>query len=72
MGLELIFFTYAVGLVPLVYGLYVVIVGRVYVTSLSQKPLSGTMARLLGLVCVIVAIGWFVAISWAWGKYGRT
>ncbi len=71
MGLELIFLTYAVGLLPLVYGLHVVIVGRIHVISSSQEPLTGPIARLLGLSCIIMAIEWFIAMTWAWGKYGR-
>ena len=71
MGLECLLFTYAVGLFLPVYGLYIVVVGRVYLSPRSDGPLRGTTARVWGLLCVMLAVAWFLALTWAWGKYGR-
>ena len=71
MRLELIGFTYAVGLGLLLYGLFIMAVGRVVMTHRDREPIRGIEARGWGLVCVLLAILWFQAITWAWGRFGR-
>jgi hypothetical protein len=71
MGLECILSTYAVGLVSLIYGLYILVAGRVHLTPWSRGPLRGITARMWGFFCVILAAVWFLVLTWAWGKYGR-
>jgi hypothetical protein len=71
MGLECLLFSYFVGLVPLAYGLYVLIVGKVYVSSLSKEPIRGDKARSLGCLTMLVGIAYYVVISWAWSFYDR-
>ncbi len=41
MGIDLLLFSYAIGLIPILYGLTVVIVGRVRVGSWSKEPVRG-------------------------------
>ena len=71
MGGECIVISYALGLVPLVFGLYVTIAGRVYLTSMSDKPVTGTKARILGCLSVLVAMAYYGAITWSWSFYDR-
>lgn len=71
MGVECLLFTYGLGLFALGYGLYVAVVGRVRLTSLSRKPLEGAKAHLLGLICFFAAIVYLVVITWAWSHYDR-
>jgi hypothetical protein len=71
MGAECILFSFTPGLFALGAGLYFVVVGRVYLTSWSRKPFLGVKARILGLVCILVAIMYFAVVIWAWSKYDR-
>ena len=71
MGIEFILFTYFVGLFLLLYGVYVLIVGRLYMTIRSREPIKGFEARVWGLNCVLWSFIWFWAITWAWAKYSR-
>lgn len=71
MGVELILFTYAAGLAPLLYGVYAMAVGRIRLSRRGGEPILGFESRLWGLFCILLAAAWFLAITWAWGKYGR-
>jgi hypothetical protein len=71
MDAELLLFSYVLGLVPIFYGLYIVIAGRVYLTSLSKEPVRGTRARLLGFVSLVMAWAYYTTITWAWSVYDR-
>ncbi len=71
MGGECIVISYAIGLAPLAFGLYVIIVGRVYLTSMSKEPVTGIKACVLGCFCVVVAMVYYSAITWAWSFYDR-
>jgi hypothetical protein len=55
MGVELLLFSYVMGLVPILYSFDVIIAGRVYLTSLSKEPIRGMRARLLGLLSLVMA-----------------
>jgi hypothetical protein len=71
MGLELLLFSYGVGLVPVLFGIYSVIVGRVYLTSLSKEPVRGMKARVLGLFTLVMAYAYYATTTWAWSFYDR-
>jgi hypothetical protein len=71
MGVELLLFSYAVGLVPVFYGIYIAIAGRAYLASWSREPVRGIRARLLGLFSLIAACAYYAVISWAWSFYDR-
>jgi hypothetical protein len=71
MVTEFILFTYALGLLALGYGLYIAVVGRVYLTSWSRQPILGAKARVLGLARVLLALVYFAVVTWAWSKYDR-
>ena len=71
MGLECLLFTYAVGLVPLGYGLYVIVVGRIFLSSISKEPVRGRNARLLGCLTMLIGVAYYVMITWAWSFYDR-
>lgn len=73
MGGELILiaFTYAVGLGLFLHGLFIIAVGRVVLSRRDREPIRGIEARGWGLVCVLLAVLWFRAITWAWGRFGR-
>jgi hypothetical protein len=66
MGIELILFSYAVGLIPILFGLVVLISGRVRVTLWSVEPLKGLEARMVGLATILMAVPYYAVISWAW------
>jgi hypothetical protein len=71
MGAELIVFSYVVGLIPLAYGLYVAVAGRVYLSTWSTEPVRGWKARLLGCVSMLMAVAYYATITWAWSVYDR-
>ena len=71
MGVECLLFSYLAGLAPLAYGLYIAIVGKVYLSSRHKEPIRGDKARLLGLLTVLVGIGFYAVITWAWSYYDR-
>jgi hypothetical protein len=71
MGGEFFILTYAVGLLPLAFGLYVTIVGSVYLNSFSKQPIKGSTARLLGCLCMLVGVAYYITITWAWSFYDR-
>ncbi len=71
MGLELLLFSYAVGLAPILYGLWIVVSGRVRLTSASREPVRGARARLVGLFTLVTACVYYAIITWAWSKYDR-
>jgi hypothetical protein len=60
--------TYLLGLVPIGYGIYVLIVGKAYLSSSSREPLKGDFARAMGLLCIVAGIVYFVIITWGWSK----
>jgi hypothetical protein len=71
MGGECLLFSYLIGLGPLAYGLYIAIVGKVYLSSLHKEPIRGDKARLIGFLTMLVGIGYYAAITWAWSFYDR-
>jgi hypothetical protein len=72
MGLELILFASAPGLVLLTYGVSVIVVGRISLGFRSRAPVRGLQARAWGLLCILLAMDWFLAIAWAWGEFSRS
>jgi hypothetical protein len=60
--------SYVLGLVPIGYGIYVLIVGKAYLSSSSRVPLKGDFARAMGLIRIVAGIVYFVVITWAWSK----
>ncbi len=71
MGVELFLFSYAVGLIPILYGLVGLIGGWIRVSPWSKEPLQGLEARLVGLSTMLAAIPYYALISWAWSRYDR-
>ncbi|MEW4568237.1 hypothetical protein AB1L88_10245 [Tautonia sp. JC769] len=71
MGLELILLSYAPGLVLLLSGVSIIVVGRIVLGVRSRPPIQGLEARAWGLLCVVLAVSWFLAVTWAWGKFTR-
>ncbi|WP_169975694.1 hypothetical protein [Tautonia rosea] len=72
MGLELILFTYAVGLILFLYGVSVLLVGRIFLSPRSARPIRGLEARAWELLCVLLSVIWFLTITSAWGALSRT
>ena len=67
MGLEeCLCFTLIAGLFPLFFGLYILMVGKVYLTSFSKRPITGGNARHLGLLCILFTFFYYVVFFWAW------
>jgi hypothetical protein len=71
MGVECICFSYIVGVLPLAFGIYVLNVGKVYLTSWSEEPLRGNRARLVGFSLIMASVLYYGVILWAWSCYDR-
>ncbi|WP_152051507.1 hypothetical protein [Tautonia marina] len=71
MGLELILLTHAVGLVLLCYGASVLVVGRISLSVRNSTPIRGLEARAWGILCILLALIWFLTVTWAWGEFAR-
>ena len=71
MGTELLLFCYGVGLIPMLYGIYIIIRGRVYLSLGSREPIRGLTARLLGIFTIVMALAYYATIAWAWSFYDR-
>jgi hypothetical protein len=71
MGIELFLFSYGVGLIPILYGLSIVIRGRVYLSLWSREPMRGLAARFLGIFTIVMALAYYATITWAWSFYDR-
>jgi hypothetical protein len=69
MGVECICFSFVVGILPFLYGLYAIIGGKIFLTSWSRDPIRGSNARMLGLGSVLFSVGYYAVIIWAWSKY---
>jgi hypothetical protein len=69
MGVECLLCSYGTGLLPLTFGLQILITGRVYLSLFSKEPAKGAVARLLGCLILGVAVAYYVTISWAWSFY---
>ena len=71
MGGELILFSFAVGLVPIFFGLWIMATGQVYLTASSKEPIRGTTARLLGVATLVAGCVYDAIVLWAWSIYDR-
>jgi hypothetical protein len=71
MGVECLCFTYFMGLVALFYGIYVLVVGQVYLTSWSKELVRGEKAKLAGFILILSSIIYYAITLWAWSFYDR-